>query len=108
MTFEEDRAYLERAIGRLEAGSGNPGRIEYLLRTSFERQFFELSLHNRRCNDEYIRTRFSDAKWSKELALCQLDDFLSADESVRTHPAVLSLREGLENDIRKGELHVAY
>lgn len=108
MTFEEDRAYLERAIGKLEAGSGNPGRIEYLLHTSFERQFFELSLHNRRCNGEYIRTRVNDAEWSKEVALWQLDDFLSANRSIRAYPTVLALREGLENDTRRGELHVAY
>lgn len=107
MTFEEDRAYLEQAIGKLEAGPENQGRIEYLLRTSFERQFFELSLHNRRCNDEYIRMRFDDKKWSKEVALWQLDDFLSANEPARAYPAVLALREGLENDTR-GELHVAY
>jgi hypothetical protein len=44
MTFEEDRAYLEHAIGKLDASSENPGRIEYLLRTSFERQFLEMSL----------------------------------------------------------------
>lgn len=98
MTFEEDRAYLEQAIGKLESGLGNPGRIECLLRTSFERQFFELSLHNQRCNEEYIRRRFDDAKWSKEAALCQLDDFLSANESIRAFPAVLALRERLGND----------
>lgn len=95
MTFEEDRAYLEQAIGKLEAGLGNSGRIEYLLRTSFERQFFELSLHNQRSNEEYIRRRFDDTNWSKEVALCQLDDFLFANESMQASPAVLALRESL-------------
>ncbi|KAE9377630.1 hypothetical protein N431DRAFT_541317 [Stipitochalara longipes BDJ] len=52
MTFEEDRAYLEHVIGKLDASSENPGRIEHLLRTSFERQFLEMSLRNRKINDE--------------------------------------------------------
>ena len=100
MTFEDDRAYLEQAIGKLEARRGRPGRIEYLLRTSFERQFFELSLHNRRCNEEYIRTRFDDAEWGKDVALRQLDDFLSAnDESIQALPAALALRERLQHDL---------
>jgi hypothetical protein len=30
MTFEEDRAYLEDAIGKLDAGSQSPRRIEHL------------------------------------------------------------------------------
>ena len=46
MTFEEDRIYLENAIGELDANSQNPGRIEQLLRTSFERRFPEMSLLN--------------------------------------------------------------
>ncbi|ROT36431.1 hypothetical protein SODALDRAFT_219541 [Sodiomyces alkalinus F11] len=58
MTFEEDRAYLEYAISRLDARLGSPQRIHDLLRTSFERQFLELSLHNQRINEQYVKRRF--------------------------------------------------
>ncbi|KZF19222.1 hypothetical protein L228DRAFT_241891 [Xylona heveae TC161] len=109
MTFEEDRAYLEHAIGKLDTnsapGSGSnsqtSGRIKHLLQTSFERQFFELSLHNWRINDEYIkrRLRFEDMKTNRNAALQQLDDFLSADESMRTLPRVIEVQNRLRNDV---------
>lgn len=51
MMFEEDRAYLEHAIRKLEGGAGP---IATLLESSREQQFFELSLHNSRINDKYI------------------------------------------------------
>lgn len=93
MTFEEDRTYLEHAIGRLDASSQNPGRIEHLLRTSFERQFLEMSLRNRKINGEYVERRFKHGpKPDKNAALEQLEGFLSLNELMRGHPAVLSLR----------------
>ncbi|KAL2755014.1 hypothetical protein ACRALDRAFT_211681 [Sodiomyces alcalophilus JCM 7366] len=98
MTFEEDRAYLEHAIGMLDARLGSPHRIEYLLRTSFERQFLELSLHNRRINEQYIKRRFDPRKWSRKLALDQLDDFLSGHESMQSLPAVVELRNNLNQN----------
>jgi hypothetical protein len=99
MTFEEDRAYLENAIGKLDAVSQTSGRIEHLLRTSFERQFFELSLHNRRINSEYIRRRFKDTKLNRDGAIKQLEDFLSVHELMRTLPAVLAVRSRLNQDL---------
>jgi hypothetical protein len=98
MTFEEDRSYLENAIGKLDAGSQNPGQIEYMLRTSFERQFFELSLHNRWINDEYIQRRFKNTRMNREAALKQLEEFLSVHESMRALPAVLEVQSRLNQD----------
>ena len=96
MTFEEDRAYLEHAIGILDANSENPGRIKHLLRTSFERQFLEMSLRNRKINDEYVSRMFKDdTAPNKNAALEQLEDFLSANESIRGLPTVLDLRSCL-------------
>jgi hypothetical protein len=96
MTFEEDRAYLEDAIGKLEAGSRSTGRVEHLLRTSFDRQFFELSLHNRRINNEYIQRRLKGTSLNRDAALKELEDFLSVNESMRTLPAVLDLRRRID------------
>ena len=96
MTFEEDRVYLEHAIGKLDASSENPRRIEHLLRTSFERQFLEMSLRNRKINDEYVQRIFKhEAILDKNAALEQLEDFLSINESMRALPAVLNLRSRL-------------
>ena len=91
MTFEEDREYLEQQIGKLDAS----GRVEHLLRTSFERQFFELSLHNRRINEQYIKRRFDPTKWSMREAFNQLDDFLSTHEPYRDLSAVDELQNRL-------------
>ncbi|RDL37245.1 uncharacterized protein BP5553_04678 [Venustampulla echinocandica] len=57
MTFEEDRSYLEHAIKKLDVSSEHPGQIEHLLRTSFERQFLEMSLRNREINDDIKPTK---------------------------------------------------
>lgn len=96
MIFEEDRAYSEHAIGKLDASSENPGRIEHLLRTSFERQFLEMSLRNRKINDEYVqRILKHDAILDENAALEQLEDFVSVNELMRALPAVLKLRSRL-------------
>lgn len=99
MTFEEDREYLEHAIGKLDASSEYPGRIKHLLRTSFERQFFEMSLRNRKINDEYVQRLFTDnIVLDRNAALEQLEDFLSVNESMRGLPTVLDLRNRLINN----------
>lgn len=103
MTFEEDRAYLEHAIGKLDARLGSPHRMAYLLRTSFERQFFELSLHNRRVNEQYIKRRYDPRGLSTKSALQQLDDFLSAHESMKALPGVVELRDSLNCEPEAGE-----
>lgn len=96
MIFEEDRAYLEHAIGKLDVSSEYPGRIKYLLRTSFERQFLEMSLRNRKINNEYVQRIFKDdITLDKNAALEQLEDFLSVNESMRGLPTVLNLRSCL-------------
>lgn len=96
MTFEEDRAYLEHAIRKLEGGSA-PGATATLLETSRERQFFELSLHNSRINDEYVERRLRGSI-QKDAALEQLEDFLSTHESMRNLPNVLDVRAQIKEN----------
>lgn len=91
MLFEEDRAYLEHAIKKLE---GSDGPIATLLETSYERQFFELSLHNSRINDEYVEQRLQ-GKMQKDAVLQQLEEFLSTHESMCRLSTVLDVRAQL-------------
>lgn len=95
MTFEEDRAYLEHAIRKLEGGGGP---IATLLEGSRERQFFELSLHNSRINDKYVEQRL-EGVILKNAALEQLEDFLSAHESMRSLPIVLDVQAQLMGEV---------
>lgn len=53
--LSEDRAYLENSIRRLSFGNGSS--VADLLADSFERQFFELSLRNKKVNIEYVKLR---------------------------------------------------
>src|ERR1700685_1604932 len=57
--------------------------LKHLLRTSFERQFLEISLRNREINDEYVQRIFKhDAILDEKAALEQLEDFLSVNGSM--------------------------
>ncbi len=95
MTFEADRAYLEGAIGKLDNASSHPVQFEFFLRTSFERQFVEMSLHNRKINQEYIKRRLTDARPNTNKAIEQLEDFLEKNEEMRHVDAMLELRRSL-------------
>lgn len=88
MTFEDDRAYLEHAVRRLE---GDSGRIAALLESSHERQFFELSLRNPRINQAYVEQRLPGCL-QKDALLNELEDFLSLHDFMRSLPSVLRLR----------------
>ncbi|KAF2211848.1 hypothetical protein CERZMDRAFT_85234 [Cercospora zeae-maydis SCOH1-5] len=57
MTFEDDRTYLEGAIRKLATESASYRMLPNLLGTSRERQFFELSLRNKRINEQYVKLR---------------------------------------------------
>ncbi len=92
MTFEEDRTYLENAIGKLGSGAD---RIQNLLQTSFERQFMELSLHNRRINDEYINHGLKGRKLDQQKALEELNDFLQRNKGMSGVVSVLELQKRL-------------
>ena len=94
MTFEEDRAYLENAIGNLGNGADS---IRALLQTSFERQFMELSLHNRRINQEYITRRLLGKEFDQKKTLEELDDFLEKNPNMRDADGVEKLRGHLLN-----------
>lgn len=92
MAFEEDRAYLENAIGNLDNGAGS---IRALLETSFERQFMELSLHNRRINQEYITRRLLGKEFDQKKILEELEDFLEKNPDMRGADGVEKLRSHL-------------
>lgn len=92
MTFEDDRAYLEHAIRRLEGGSG---RIATLLESSYERQFFESSLCNPHINQAYVEQRLSCCL-QKDMLLGELEQFLTLHNSMRSLPNVLKLRAQLQ------------
>lgn len=92
MTFEDDRAYLELAIRKLE---GNAGPIATLLESSRERQFFEMSLRNQRIYQKYVEKKLS-CSIQKDILLNELEDFLSQNDSMRNLPKVCELRAELE------------
>lgn len=94
MTFKYDRTYLEHAIRQIEGGDGP---IASLLESSRERQFFEMSLHNSRINAEYIEQRLQ-CEISRVAALEELEDFLSAHDTMRSLPNVLHLRAQLTGE----------
>jgi hypothetical protein len=55
LDLSEDRAYLEDSIRRVSFENGSS--VADLLADSFERQFFELSLRNKKVNTEYVKLR---------------------------------------------------
>jgi hypothetical protein len=66
MDFAEDRAYLVEAMRKLSTDASN---VADLLSSSFERQFFELSLRNRHVNNEYFELRLENVEFPKMLEL---------------------------------------
>lgn len=70
-------------------------RVLPLLKGSFERQFFELSLRNKGINKDYIHGRLADNKTDVDTALEQLDAFLCSNGSMAEHPGISRLRNDL-------------
>lgn len=95
MNFAEDRAYLEAAIRRVSTPEAATV-IADLLATSTERQFFEMSLRNKRINEEYIRLRVGNADVvDKKMMIGQLESFLMANEDLSRHASIVELRRNL-------------
>ncbi|KAM3422718.1 hypothetical protein BST61_g203 [Cercospora zeina] len=92
MNFADDRMYLVSAIRKLSRGAG---RLADLLASSWERQFFELSLRNKRINEEYIRLRFDGVEYDEKALGDQLDGFVSANKEAGNSPAFIKLRRQL-------------
>lgn len=108
MDFAPDRAYLEAAIRKLSSSSSSsssssPERdsanhIADLLASSFERQFFEMALRNRRINDEYVRLRLlgeKNGEVDKKALRDELEEFLVRNGDLRGHVAVVELERRL-------------
>jgi len=96
MTFADDRAYLEIAVAKLEANSlTGSGKVSEFLRSSFERQFLQLSLHNHHVNAEYVRRKFENTQPSKDVVIRELDSFISVHKSMCDAPSVHGLRHRL-------------
>lgn len=85
MDFTEDRAYLENAIRELCVDGSN---VADLLATSRERQFFELSLRNKRVNEEYIRLRCGRVANSQQILEQELEEFFHKHAGMRDNPAL--------------------
>lgn len=96
MNFEEDRNFLEREVRKLAARSTMPGarRIAELLETSYQRQFLEMSLRNRKINAEWAlkANEFSETK----VALAQLQAFLISNPFCRGKAAAEQLLNELQ------------
>ena len=92
MSFAEDRAYLEASIREM---CGDDGDVADLLATSPERQFFELSLRNKRVNDEYIRMRCDSIAASKNVLSSELEAFFRKHTEMTNHPTLTKLRTQL-------------
>jgi hypothetical protein len=90
--FAADREYLVNAIRDLP---GETGILANLLASSWERQFFELSLRNKRINEEYIRLKLGGWEYDKKLLCDQLDDFVFANKAVGNDAAFEKLRRQL-------------
>lgn len=100
MDFAPDRAYLEAAIRKLSSSSerDSANHIADLLASSFERQFFEMALRNRRINDEYVRLRLLGEKnreVDKKALRDELEEFLVRNGDLRGHVAVVELERRL-------------
>lgn len=101
MDFAPDRAYLEAAIRKLSSSSSerdSANHIADLLASSFERQFFEMALRNRRINDEYVRLRLlgeKNGEVEKKALRDELEEFLVRNGDLRGHVAVVKLERRL-------------
>lgn len=105
MNFAPDRAYLEAAIRKLSSSSSpssserdSANHIADLLASSFERQFFEMALRNRRINDEYVRLRLlggNPGEVDKKALRDELEEFLVRNGDLRGHVAIVELERRL-------------
>ncbi|KAJ3578894.1 hypothetical protein NPX13_g1674 [Xylaria arbuscula] len=97
MIFDDDRAELERIIDRLAVLSPAPAakEITYLLSTSQERQFFEMSLRNKRINAEYTRVKLGSSPINKVLVLQSLGEFVRSNPDLQSDAGVLQLQTRL-------------
>ncbi|KND92519.1 hypothetical protein TOPH_02771 [Tolypocladium ophioglossoides CBS 100239] len=93
MTFQDDRAYLERAVqGRVDnMNSPDAKCIPVLLSSSFERQFFEMALRNRAINVEYTTRRMSGVDLDQSVIFEQCKEILSRNPLARENTGVAKL-----------------
>ncbi|KAG6040383.1 hypothetical protein E4U41_000704 [Claviceps citrina] len=98
-TFEEDRAYFEMTLRKLAAAGPYPNHLEItsLLQSSFERQFFELALRNKKINSCYIDMKINNQPLGKTALKEELEAFLCTDPMLREDPRVLELWSRLDS-----------
>lgn len=94
MTFEDDRVMLESIVHRLSTTSPSPiaKEVPALLRTSRERQFFEMSLRNKQINAEYTREKLVPSSINKTMALQNLAEFLESNPDLQENPGIQQLQ----------------
>lgn len=92
LDFVADREYLEAAIRDM---SPDGPALADLLATSWERQFFEQALRNRRINAEYVRLRLPDGIDCETLR-GQLEAFLAGNVDMVGESKIVELQMQLE------------
>ncbi|KAL5935454.1 hypothetical protein ACKVV7_000208 [Pyricularia oryzae] len=97
MTFEDDRNELERIIYTASLSSSLPTakEIPNLLHTSRERQFFEMSLRNKRINAEFTLVKLVPNRINKTLAVQNLVEFLELNPDLQSNLNVRKLESNL-------------
>lgn len=101
-TFEKDRHFLEEEIRKLSAASTLPhaSHIPELLESSYERQTFELSLRNKKINEEWARR---DDGVADSVALEHLESFLVSDPAMESNDKLQALRKSLQDRLVYGK-----
>jgi hypothetical protein len=94
LDLSEDRAYLEDSMRRLSFG--NDSSVAELLADSFERQFFELSLKNKKVNTEYVRLRGETSALGPGDLLNELEKAFLGNPDWADVPALTNLLAGLK------------
>lgn len=95
-SFAEDRHYLEAAIRR-QVPHWEAEIFKLLLADSYSRQYFEMSLRNKRVNEEYTREEVLRSNLRPEDLLDQLEQSLRVNEDLRGTPKIQELRKRLSD-----------
>nr|POE54899.1 hypothetical protein CFP56_64572 [Quercus suber] len=94
--FINDRLYLEQ---RMRGMSPDGEMIADMLSNSCEREFFEMSLRNKRINAEYIRLNAGDGSFDQTTLGSQLEEFLLKNPDMIDDDAVIPLGDRIRTTL---------
>lgn len=95
MTFEDDRAYLVHAIREEERRRGLNPTISKLLRDSWERHFFEASLHNKAIHAQFTAMHCARTESNLKAGKAELERFVLTHPEFEEVAALAELRTAL-------------